>query len=1147
MAEKGQIAPLSGSMNMDHHPKVVDTARGQVFSRLNMRPNSLSGKQFANVKIKGTVNYAVVLPAGTNKVIGWIPDRVNESVLYFIYNSQGSHCVLSYRVKSKEIARIFYAESDLDLEDNILRGFVAEGDVYWVNGSKAPKQFTISRALNYTNNLSGDSYSEEDRPFSDLFSWIKKPPVLAPTPVYSSLSSFEGQTINFNNIRGKIWQFKYNYRYKNNQESAYSSVSKIPLPEGELLIDGNWVSDIRTNNAVLVTINTGGSDVKEINIAARDSSDHNSGDFFVFETVKKFDENGDRILQDNIQYIVTFLNNKPFKSIATSYGNRYFDNVPLSASDAVLIGGKWPAVARGKFGYDHVYPEYTLEPVYKTVDFSSTFVSMRHSVSVESALDASKFPAKPTIICDIPYIVVTVYDFEIPDTFYANAIYQITVPKIESMGNPVVATYTSGENEPANYPESVRDALFNEIAAKAEPCLFPAVTAHKTTPSHLQVKVWGVGTVVPRPDVTGYVITDLHNSSVKGLKRGQYHPFGIIYNDGFGRYNTVFGDQELFSPEIDATNPNSFQQVVHALMTITSKPPVWAKSFRVAYNYQKSYTLTKYVTAVDQLVGQGGDGIPLGKTFLKINQALDRVRSAYPHMLVDDYVWQKGDRIKRAGYSQSYEIGRETVRTYVNGQDTLTENGFVIDGTFDTLDGTVVDVLEIYRPNTTPVENIYFETGDEYLILNPGTEQRAHSGNIQNQSDGQPAIVDIQFGDVYYRQRLTASGLIVSAYVEDEAFSDYYISSGIDIGRQALKVTMKQKILNRVDRGENYLEDTETNRLNIFLSGTAPFDVSNVYGDITGIEEVGEVLKVVQVHKETSVYIGKLTAQQADGSNIIMLTDKVFGGFHRFDEVRGTSYRRSMAVNDRYLYYFDEVTGEFIRSAPNGQIAISKKYLLQSWFEAKAKHLREYTGHKDVIVAVDNDYDEVIISFVIGSVCETVVFSEKEDEVGWKYFIDLNSNGQSPENMAWYGNSLLSFKNGQLYLHNVGALNNFYGEQKGAGIVFISNGDPASQKRLKNIEIRTDKNAWYGSIESEASVNYPRQKTIFHPAIIREVDGRLAADILNNIVRRDGSEDIQLLYNGHSMNSDVFKVYLNTDGPDDITLQETIIKYLIST
>lgn len=1161
MAIQGQIAPLSGSMNQDVDKKYLPTDKGIVYHRLNLRPNSVDGNVFANEKIHGTRYISVQVPAGTNKTIGCIKDVHNDALVYFLHNSSGNHCIYRYYTKTKVIQKIFYSLSDLDLEDTWLNGFVTEGDIYWTNGTKEPKMFNLDKAANYTNGTSGDAYTSSDLPFSDnIFPFIKRPPSYVPQASYGTsngvvVNSLITYEVNFNSLRSKQWQFKYNYVYKNNQESAYSPASNVPVLTGEIKSSGEWNEDLLINNVINVLVNMGGPDVKAVNLAVRDCSQYNSGSYYIFRTVDKYDEDGTQVISDNITTSYPFYNNTDLQSIDTDIGNRAYDNVPLSAIDLILIDGKYGAFARPELGYDLVETDFEVE-------IRSEGTNIGTSSTIPMYKSERRRSVRVTNSCNKTYYYRIVADVTIPSTFYPNSIYQISVP-YDNDTKIATATYNSPASKPANYPKNVRDNLFSQLVAVLNGCDYPDINVydgngHDIARGDDVVQIGYFGRV-DDTNVVGSVITVSSFDSYRTLKHSQSHQFGIVYNDGFGRYNVVHGTADVMAPELDLTAPTL---IIKPHVIINHRPPIWAKTYRIVYNRFSSYTYFLYVPSVEQIVSDEANGVPSGKAFLKVNQALERIRLTYPNLQLSDYQWENGDRIRRTGETTSYQVLNAYVREWteeVDGDDVdYNETGFLIEEPLTTYtygEFEYVDCIEIYRPNLTQQDTTFYDIAQEFEILDPGTADRRHAGDFNNQSKESdafdiPAQSTLDFGDVYYRQRLSAITTEPIEYVEDINASDYYQSSGIDVGRVAAKIdNFENKVINRVVRTENYIENSYTNRLNVMLSGTPYFDVSDVYGNIVGIEEVGDLMKVIQAHKETSVYIGKVTAKEADGTDITLLSDSVFGAFNRYVPFRGTTYRRSMTVNNRYLYYFDETTGEFIRSASNGQIAISSSYGMKSWFEDKAKELRESTESKDVIVGINNQYDEVYITFIIGSTTETLVFFEDdlEENKGFKYFLQLQNGERIPEHFSFYGDNMYSWTKGFMYEHDTGdTLNNFYGAQKSCSVTFFVNGAGGVQKRLSNIEIGSNKNIWDVEVTVEPGLNYDNQKTILKPGIIRESGNRLVSTFLRNILDRTGTENLQLLHTGHEMIGDEFSVTLSNDDAQEVLLKDVLVKFTIS-
>lgn len=1184
-----QVAPLSMAMDSDSGDKYINTSGGVVRERICMRINELDGSSLFNKKLKGNVLVDLVMPSGVNKCIGWCADHKTGSLLWFVYNSvdgividssvaftraellgysgtlngyisdlsefDGStgenpysdylfqlsvtsftgtyfdwlsgiagHSVLRYFVDTDTIQKVWYAQPGLDFQDTFLSACVAEGRVSWVNGTKQPKSFNIEKAVNFTNSLAGEAYLSTDNIESDILPLIKRPPQFSPEVSYTSVVEEAGLPVNFNNLRGKLFQFKYNFVYEDNQESAYSEISKVPLPEGDLTVSGEWDDEFSTNNAIKCNVVTGSGLVRKINIAARIASDLNVGEFNIFKIIDKYDSSGARVIDDNSVYEVTFLNNNNIRNINTEINNRYFDDVPLSANGIVLLNGKYLAFAQPTKNYNEVTADFTLTHNFGDSNFGAATVNMDVQIV---------YPGRTR----------TDYKVTIPATATLNSTYRMIV----RFGNDDVisAAYNVLSVDPG--VEVIRDFLFNTLKSDSRLVSDPSFAKSGTDSilytiprSYTAISIKSYGSTIESGSVP----------SVRSFKRSQYHKVGIVYNDDFGRDNVVNNSAIIFvpSPELKA----DYGKTSSISYSIAHRPPIQARTYRFVYQKNMSYSYFVDLINVDFVAG-GVENIPAGFTFVKINKSLSDYRDFNSKVIAPDYVWVKGDRCRityqtGAGTSlptASYEITKPFVRKYMVGETEELEDGFLVDGVVSNFDG-----LEVFRPNFEFAGNIFYETADSYDILDWGTSIRRHdAGTIAQSADlSTPASGTFSFGDVYMRQRRVGASSGDTMIVEDSSYSDFYLSNSMDKGRPAIEILSgaEQKTLHRVVRSENYIEGSEYNLLNVFLPQTEFFTVSQSYGPITGIAEVGDVLKIIQEHKETSVYIGKASLKQADGTSITVISDKVFNQGNAYDSLHGTKYPRAIAVNERNLYYLDDTTCDLIRSAPNGQESISAFYKMKSYFKSKVEELRASVNYTDIIISIDSLYEEVLVTFINGSSSETIAFYEKEGQKGFTWKAQIKPVSGVPDNFAWYGDRLFSFLSGKLWKHDVGTDTSFYGDRKPCSVSFIVNAGAGDANKFSDIEMSSPDNIWDVVFNIAAGSNYPVQKTILKPAIIREKENRLYSGILRNILGRNNTEDVSKLRNGSQMTGETMLVTISNNTAGDYILKEVEVKFLTS-
>lgn len=110
------------------------------------------------------------------------------------------------------------------------------------------------------------------------------PPKLPPVVEYRS-----DDTRRVNSLRQILFQFAYRYVYMDYRKSTFSPASTTPVPQAEEeTITGLANEQQSLNNSLDITINTGGEEVRSIEIVGRSSNDPSK--WYLIETINKFDE-----------------------------------------------------------------------------------------------------------------------------------------------------------------------------------------------------------------------------------------------------------------------------------------------------------------------------------------------------------------------------------------------------------------------------------------------------------------------------------------------------------------------------------------------------------------------------------------------------------------------------------------------------------------------------------------------------------------------------------------------------------------------------------------------------------------------------------------------------------------------------------------
>jgi hypothetical protein len=218
------------------------------------------------------------LPSGVNQVIGSAKWLENESIVYFVYNTNGYNTIWSYSIVTGEITKIIgnitdgYAGTalNLDPEYKIFHANVVDNILYWTDGLNPPRKLDLYQAIKYTESdgLDPDGYSFPCFSTEYLSSFtmdvVKAPPTFIIQAEYQT-----NQNKNFNKLYGNQYQFRYQYVYENNEVSKWSMISKQPLPPSEEFISGRDIRDSLKWNEINLTYFTGAYNVKQINFAFR--------------------------------------------------------------------------------------------------------------------------------------------------------------------------------------------------------------------------------------------------------------------------------------------------------------------------------------------------------------------------------------------------------------------------------------------------------------------------------------------------------------------------------------------------------------------------------------------------------------------------------------------------------------------------------------------------------------------------------------------------------------------------------------------------------------------------------------------------------------------------------------------------------------
>jgi hypothetical protein len=331
--------PFNGKLNLDVAEYRI--SNGDYIDALNITKDAQGrGQDRVVSNILGNTLIPYTLPAGTNKIIGFYPDKVRNRAYYFLWNSNGYNTILYYDLSNDTITKVLESKTDSDgidilkfnpsykvLSVNIY--YRDEGDLLFFNdGNEPPKVINVS--TDYGTNCK-----------YEYLLVIKAPPVMPPKVVYENDAD-----VTQNNLRNKLFQFCYRFVYGNNEKSVWSSRSIVPLPNQPSL--QLTESDVTLNSRISVSVSTGDVDVEKIELAFRETTNGNTSDLFL---ISSFDKS-EQAIESNDIFTFKFYNDSIYTQLDIVDTSQLQDWVPQKANAAELANGNVLLYSGITEGYD---------------------------------------------------------------------------------------------------------------------------------------------------------------------------------------------------------------------------------------------------------------------------------------------------------------------------------------------------------------------------------------------------------------------------------------------------------------------------------------------------------------------------------------------------------------------------------------------------------------------------------------------------------------------------------------------------------------------------------------------------------------------------------------------------------------------------
>lgn len=734
-----QLFPFSGIMNTDDPDSVLSNIHHRIAYNIQFK-GTAPNMEIQNIPGTRELFNSLLINDGQNLTIGRFYDAQNKRIFFFNYRSDNSKAIYMYDTIAKTFSRIVQqgvnANNDvLNLTTTVISnismvyGDSTQGDILcFLDGAGVPRKVNVNRALT-------GGYGTIQRQYLDI---AKQPADNPPYVVYENDPSNR-----INNLRKRLFRFKVRWVFDDKDKSVTSSQSIMPIPQNAF--DPQTDADPTINCRIAIVFQGGPPNVTKVEILASNFDGTKMTDFYLIGTMSP--STG---LFVNTFNTFLFYNDQGYTNIDVTESNQLQDFVPQNAGAQAVLNGNVMSYGNITEGYANL------------------------NIPFESAITGSESPYYYG-----NYFTLMTADQGNSIAGFNDAIH-ITVRGGYPLGGGSIDTYsvimTNGTN--ISYASTAGESASDIIAGLTADAISKSYFIINSQDTDLYVSKSGI--VLSRTSIVSndYAYNLLSNTSFNAYDWSSKYGFAQVYFDEKGRTPQANYGMNYSVQTIAYNEDFSPSSVPKILASIAHQPPIWAKYWQ----WVRTVNLTKILrlqwitdrtfkdaTALAGLVKYAYVSIESVNVFVTQNPGSPL-----------GYQFSPGDRIKFMkrydgsggtatlyGDTKDFEITGSLTNPTING---VVQSGqfikFVLpstDGTFDFGDGFSNYFIELYTPAQPAADgiNVFFEFGERYPVLNPGTSNRAHGGMLQDQVfPGTPATFAFTKGDYYIRLRAIQTGNI---------------------------------------------------------------------------------------------------------------------------------------------------------------------------------------------------------------------------------------------------------------------------------------------------------------------------------------------------------------------------------------------------
>ena len=546
-----------------------------------------------------------------------------------------------------------------------------------------------------------------------------------------------------------------------------------------------------------------------------------------------------------------------------------------------------------------------------------------------------------------------------------------------------------------------------------------------------------------------------------------------------------------------------------------------------------------------------------------------------------DYSFEVGDRLilladsDRNFFQQRHE--GEVINVRLNNQVLVRiDNGWP--------EVKAGSLLELHSIANVEQDKVYYEIGSCYPTTAPGSQANAH-GTTSAFLDAKDTywfkrtIRSVDFDDSVYNTYME--------FVESNSQSDLYTSNSWDRGRVGIYDPKEGRLTRPATlRVSNpFIPDTLINGVSAF-EGVEDKELDRGLGMGVALRRVGDVLSSIHHNGVVSISVQESVLRSAEGGDLALtISDAFLPSENTLLGDYGCFNPESITVEDQRIYGFDAKRGVHWRYGPNGLTPISQKNMRNYFkeladdgvvfapagfdahnYECLLRTIKLGTGYGadfstdlpnglSSITALDNEVStgEVIVLeldgnyipvYVVSSNATTIVVDyELSNHLDTGDEIVYHKLGQS-ETIAWdegakfyksfwpydaeclagVNQDFLTFKNGNLYLHEEGPYNTWYGVTTNPRLHVVFNANPANVKAwmAMTIDHHQDNGAhdWdvvqisndRGQVSALPAARFVQREKQWHAAMLRDSNTQgVTAPLFNGERLRSPSITVEMV------------------------------------